>query len=352
MSGRPPARGGWRWPAEWESHRATWLSWPHNSDTWPGRLDRVVAAFATMVGHLVHHESVCIAVGDDALEESARKALRRSGVDPERNVSFHRIPTDDAWVRDHGPIFLVRDGSDGRERALADFRFDNWGGKYPGCARDDAVPRAVAKVLGLPRFEADFVLEGGSVDGDGAGSVLTTESCLLNPNRGPDRDRDTMERRLADWLGAERVLWLAGGIEGDDTDGHVDDVARFVAPGTVVAAVGREVSHPDHATLAENRRRLAGMSDARGARLVVVELPLPPRLVVEGAVCPASYVNFYLANRLALVPVFDAPSDARALAILGELLPGREIVGIPCADLVTGLGAIHCLTQQEPDVRD
>jgi agmatine deiminase len=233
-------------------------------------------------------------------------------------------------------------------RALCDFRFDNWGRKYPGWELDDAVPRHVEKVLGLPRFASDVVLEGGSIDGDGAGTVLTTESCLLNPNRGPGRTRERLERLLADFLGARRVLWLGDGIEGDDTDGHVDDIARFVAPGVVVAARCEDPADADHAPLAENLRRLRGMTDARGAALTVVELPMPPRLEHGGQRSPASHANFYLANGVALVPVFGGASDARALAILRELLPGREVVGIPSRELVSGFGAVHCVTQQEP----
>ena len=340
-----PAAQGYRWPAEWEPHRATWLSWPHNRETWPDCLDAAVASFVALVGALAPREAIEIGVGDEALEASARQALRRGGVDPDRNVRFHRYPTNDAWARDHGPIFLVRDGGG---RALCDFQFDNWGGKYPGHEPDDAVPGHVARILGLPRFACDVVLEGGGIDGDGLGTVLTTESCLLNPNRGGGRTRERMERLLAGFLGARRVLWLAEGIEGDDTDGHVDDVARFVAPGVVVAAVCPDAADPNHAPLAENRRRLAGMTDARGAALSIADLPMPPRLARHGHRSPASYANFYLANGVALVPTFGAPSDARALAILRELLPDREVTGIPCVELVSGLGAIHCVTQQEP----
>src|SRR5262249_13185087 len=241
---KTPASVGYRWPAEWEPHRATWLSWPHNPETWPESLHAVVESFAAIVRALVPHESVCIGVGDEALEARARAALARSGVDPE-GVTFHRCPTNDAWARDHGPIFVVRGDPPGR--AVLDFRFDNWGRKYPGWEADDAVPNRVARILGLPRFACDTVLEGGAIDGDGRGSVLTTESCLLNPNRGPERTRERMEGLLADSLGATRVLWLAGGIEGDDTDGHVDDVARFVAPGVVVAAVCEDAADPNRA---------------------------------------------------------------------------------------------------------
>ena len=340
-----PSQLGYRWPAEWERHRATWLSWPHNLETWPDALPAVRATFANFVHALTPHEAVEIGVADDAMEEIARAAIYAAGADPDRNVRFHRYPTTDAWCRDHGPIFVVKqDGS----RALCDFQFDNWGRKYPGWELDDAVPRHVEKILGLPRFASEVVLEGGGIDGDGQGTVLTTESCLLNPNRGSGRTRDAMERVLAEFLGARQVIWLGDGIEGDDTDGHVDDIARFVANGVVVAARCDDASDANFAPLAENRRRLASAHDVRGRALTVVDLPMPPRIEVAGHRSPASYANFYLANGVALVPVFEAKSDARALAILREVLPDREIVAIPCTELVSGFGAIHCVTQQEP----
>ena len=347
-----PAAQGYRWPAEWEPHRATWLSWPHNPETWPdpAHLAAVHAAFGAMVAALAPHEAVEIGAGDEALEETARAAIRAAGWDPDRNVRFHRWPTTDAWIRDHGPIFVTRgpNAASPATRALCDFRFDNWGRKYPGWELDDAVPRHVEKVLGLPRFASELVLEGGAIDGDGAGTVLTTEACLLNPNRGEGRTRERMERLLADFLGARHVLWLGDGIEGDDTDGHVDDVARFVAPGVVVAASCADPSDANHAPLAENLRRLRAASDARGAALSVVELPMPARLALGEQRSPASHANFYLANGVALVPVFGGASDARALAILRELLRGREVIGIPSTELVSGFGAVHCVTQQEP----
>jgi agmatine deiminase len=343
--GENPASLGYRWPAEWEPHRATWLSWPHNRETWPDCLPAVRATFGAMVAALAPREAVEIGVADARMEDTARAAIRAAGGDPDRNVRFHRYETNDAWCRDHGPIFVRRD--DGA-RALCDFRFDNWGRKYPGWELDDAVPRHVEKITGLPRFAADVVLEGGGIEGDGAGTVITTESCLLNPNRGPGRTRERMERVLAGFLGTRHVIWLGDGIEGDDTDGHVDDLVRFVAPGVVVAVACDDASDPNHAPLAENRRRLASARDAGGRALSVVELPMPPRLEMAGQRSPASHANFYLANGVALVPTFGGPSDARALAILRELLPGREVIGIPCAELVSGFGAIHCVTQQEP----
>lgn len=342
----PPAL---RWPAEWEPHAATWLAWPHNRETWPGRLRRAQGAYAVFVREIALREPVRLLVADGQMEGEARAALAAAGADRDR-VELHRIPTDDAWIRDYGPVFLVRPAqAAGRPaRAIADFGFDCWGRKYAPWEQDDAVPAAAARLLGLPRHRADFVLEGGSVDGDGAGTVLTTESCLLNANREEGRTREGMERRLSDWLGAERVLWLGAGIEGDDTDGHVDDVARFVAPATVVAAVCDDTSDPNHAPLAGNLARLRSMRDAAGRRLDVVPLPMPPRLEADGMRFPASYANFYLANGCALVPTFGVAEDARALAILRDLLPGREVVGVASSDLVAGLGALHCLSQQEP----
>jgi agmatine deiminase len=340
-----PAAQGWRWPAEWEPHAATWFSWPHNRETWPGRFEPIPGVFAEMVRALHVHELVRINVRDDAMEADARCVLVAHGVDVDRGVRFHHVPTNDSWARDHGAIFVVRDG----DLAALDFGFNSWGGKYGPWDLDDAVPRHMAASLGVARFDGRIVLEGGSIDGNGRGAVLTTASCLLNPNRGPGRTRETMEAVLAAYLGARHVLWLGDGIAGDDTDGHIDDVTRFVDAGTVVTAVEDDPADPNHAPLAANLARLRGMRDQDGKPLAVATLPMPPPVLVDGQRCPASYANFLLANGAALVPVFDAPQDARALAVLREVLPGREVIGIPSRELVFGLGAIHCLTQQVPD---
>lgn len=341
------AAAGYRWPAEWEPHRATWLAWPHNAETWPGRLDRVEQAFVSMVRALQGREQVCIQVESDPLAERVRRRLAEAGVDPDRGVELHAIPTDDAWVRDTGAVVVVRDGAEGHERASLDFVFDAWGGKYEPFVRDAEVGRRMAAAMGVPCHRVGLVLEGGSIDGNGEGMLLTTESCLLHPNRG-GRSRATLERMLGDVLGATRILWLSGAVAGDDTDGHVDDLARFVARDLVVAAYEPDRADANHLALATNLERLEGATLPDGRPLRVEKLPMPRPLVADGVRCPASYANFYLANGVALVPVFGVDEDERALSILAELLEGREVVAIPARDLVVGLGAVHCLTQQEP----
>ncbi|MCP5071588.1 MAG: agmatine deiminase family protein [bacterium] len=344
---KTPRELGLRWPAEWEPHRATWLVWPHNRSTWPGRLEGAEQAFVEMVRALHGVEEVCIGVQDEAHGERVAKLLAQAG--PSDGQTLKVIPTNDAWVRDHGPVFLT--DTDGEVHAV-DFRFDAWGKKYPPWELDDAVAAQISELRGTPCHRADFVLEAGSVDGNGAGTILTTASCLLGDNRRlpgePKRSIERMQQRLRDWLGAECVLWLGEGIVGDDTDGHVDDIARFVSELVVVAAVEPDPSDANHAPLAENLDRLQRMRDARGRPFDVVPLPMPPPVFVDGLRCPASYANFYLANDVALVPVFGSPSDERALDVLREVLPDRQLAPIPARDLVLGLGACHCVTQQEP----
>ncbi len=340
----PPGRQGFRMPAEWAPHAATWLAWPHKEASWPGRLDRIPPVFARMAALLASGERVEINVNDAAMESAARAALAAAAAPLDR-IRFHRFPTDDAWVRDHGPIFVNH--ADGAQ-AILDWEYNAWGGKYPPYELDNQIPARIASLLGLPRFEPGMVLEGGSIDVDGEGTLLTTEACLLNPNRNPSLSRVAIETRLRDTLGVERILWLGDGIAGDDTDGHVDDCARFAAPGIVVAAVEPDTADANHAPLRDNLQRLRSLRDARGRRLELFTLPMPPPLEYEGQRVPASYANFYIANGIVLMPAFQCARDEAAARVLESLFPGRAIAPVEARDLVWGLGACHCLTQQQP----
>jgi agmatine deiminase len=337
--------GAWRWPAEWEPHRATWLAWPHKEASWPGILERIPPLFVEMVRALTTGERVEILVRDEADEARVRALLESAAVGSSR-VGLHRIPTDDAWIRDHGPTFVLRPTGGALE--AVDWGYNAWGGKYPPWDQDVKVAGRIAELLGVERHDGGMILEGGSIDGDGDGTLLTTESCLLNPNRNPELSREDIEERLRRFLGARRILWLGDGIVGDDTDGHVDDLTRFVAPGIVVTVVEDDPADANHRALEDNLRRLETMEDARGRRLTVVKLPMPAPVVWEGQQLPASYANFYVGNAVVLVPVFADPRDDEALDTLARLFPGRRVVPIPARDLVWGLGACHCLTQQEP----
>jgi agmatine deiminase len=334
-------------PAEWEAHRGTWLSWPHKEASWPGAFEPIPGIFAQIVGHLVPQEEVHINVGDAELEASARDVLRAAGISTTR-VFFHRHPTDDAWCRDHGPIFVERREGGRAEPVILDWGYNAWGGKYPPYDQDDVVPTRIAAELELPVIAPGMVLEGGSIDVNGAGTLLTTEQCLLNPNRNPELTRGDIEAALRDFLGARHILWLGQGIEGDDTDGHIDDLTRFVNPVTVVTAVEDDPRDANYEPLRANLERLRGMTDQDGGPLRVVALPMPPPLYREGQRLPASYANFYIGNGAVLLPGFEPGRDARARAVLQDLFPTRPVAVINCADLVWGLGAIHCVTQQWP----
>lgn len=344
-----PAALGYRMPAEWAPHQATWLSWPHNTETWPDELDRVETTMCRCVAALAPHETVHINVRDEAHERHVRELLNEAGVTG--NVRLHHIPTNDAWIRDHGAIFVVRDDEHGRSLAATDWGFNSWGGKYPPWDDDNRVPAQMANLLHVPRFESDIILEGGSIDVNGAGVLLTTEQCLLNPNRNPHLTREDIEARLRAYLGVEKVLWLGEGIVGDDTDGHVDDITRFVSEDTILTVVEEDMTDENGPILQENLRMLRSMTNVDGKPFNIVTLPMPAPVVIKGERMPASYANFYIANGIVILPTYrDAVNDAKAQDVLQRLFPERRVVPIDFTDVIWGLGAIHCLTQQVPSI--
>ena len=345
-------------PAEWEPHRATWLVWPHNRADWDVKTSAVEWCFVDIVRHLAGGERVGIICPSAAVARRAETRLARGGVDLSA-VDGLVAATNRSWIRDSGPIFVSRPADGGRDEiAATDWRFTGWA-RYPSCGRDDALPRRLARHLGVRRFaptvrvagrRRHMVLEGGSIDVNGEGLLLTTEACLLGETqpRNPGATRGALEECLRSHLGVRRVLWLGEGIAGDDTHGHVDDVARFVAADTVVAAWEPDPGDANHAPLADNLARLRAMRDLRGRPLRVVALPMPRPVLFDGVRLPASYLNFYIANRAVLVPTFNDPADRVALDRLAALFPQREVIGIHAGDLILGLGAVHCVTQQEP----
>lgn len=345
MTSQTPAALGYRMPAEWEPHAATWLSWPRREGiSFPDSFDRVLPTLRAMVEALVESEKVCVNVCNGAHEAEAREVLR--GLPMER-ISFHSIPTNEPWCRDHGPIFLTRDLDP--KLAIVDWDYNAWGNKYPPFDLDEVVPTRLAQVLNVPVFYPRMILEGGAIDVNVAGALLTTESCLLNPNRNPNLRREEIEQRLRDFLGMREILWLGDGIAGDDTDGHIDDLARFVSERTVVTVVEENRDDENYAPLQDNLARLRRMKIG-GRKIDIVTLPMPKKIVREGLRLPASYANFYIANTCVLVPTFADSADEVALSILRDCFPHRRVIGIDCRELIWGLGTFHCLTQQQPRV--
>jgi agmatine deiminase len=363
MMNETPRKLGYRMPAEWEPHQATWLAWPHNPEDWPGKFQAIPWLYAEIVRLLTAHEQVHLLVENAKAEERATSILARAGANLDQ-VSFHLWPTNRGWTRDSGPIFVKN--AEGRV-AITNWRFNAWA-KYSDWQLDDRIPDRVAEVLGLPAWEPSvrlaegvsgptaaqrIVLEGGSIDTNGVGLLLTTEECLLSDiqQRNPGVSREQLERVFSDFLGIDQVIWLGRGVAGDDTHGHIDDIARFVGPTMIVAAVEPDSSDPNHAPLAENLSRLKAARTLDGKPFDLVELPLPRPVVFRGQRLPASYANFYIANNLVLVPTFHDPHDRLALNTLAEVFPDREVIGIHSVDLVWGLGTLHCMTQQQPAAR-
>ncbi|HKW99905.1 MAG TPA: agmatine deiminase family protein [Bryobacteraceae bacterium] len=334
-----PRELGFRMPAEWEPHAATWIAWPHNRDDWPGRFAPVPWVYGEIVSKLARVERVRVIVEDRDEEQGARRILKKTGTDLDA-VEFFAWPTDRVWTRDFGPIF-VRNAQG--QVAVTNWRFNGWA-KYDNWKRDNAVTAKLARRLRMREWQPGLVLEGGSIDVNGRGLMLTTEECLLSPvqARNPGLGRAQIEKALRDYLGVQRVIWLRNGIAGDDTHGHIDDLARFVSRDTVVIVSEPDKSDPNYELLRENLR-LLGREPLR-----VVKLPMPRPVIFNGQRLPASYANFYIANKLVLAPTFNDPADRVALTTLARLFPDREVVGIHSTELVWGLGTLHCMTQQQP----
>ena len=346
-----PRQLGYRWPAEWEPHKGTWLAWPHNRETWPGAFDQIPPIFQQLVETLLRWEPVHLLAAEPEIATAAHGWLDRLAAVAPHPLHWHDIGTNDAWMRDYGPTFLLPATSKatGREPVGIDWPYNAWGGKYLPCELDQQAASKVLDQLQIECFQPPLVLEGGAIDGNGAGTLITTESCVLNPNRNPGWTRTMAEEIFSDYLSVDQVIWLNGHIlAGDDTDGHVDQLVRFVGPATVVAAVCDDQHDPGFQALAENLQRLQKTSLVSGKTLEVIPLPLPSPVTRGEYRLPASYCNFLVANGGLIVPQFDDPNDRVACHILQDCFPGREVVGLPSSALVWGLGAVHCLSQQQP----
>ncbi|HEY1921142.1 MAG TPA: agmatine deiminase family protein [Tepidisphaeraceae bacterium] len=345
-----PASLGYTFPPEWAPHEGTWFSWPRPEGiSFPDKYHTVPENLARIFAEIAPREKVHINVPNANYERIAKQQLTEHGCSL-RNIFFHHIKTNESWCRDHGPAFVIRRNRGGRrEKAIVDWAFNAWGGKYPPYDDDDAVPTRIAEQLKLPIFYPGIVMEGGAVDFNGAGTILTTTDCLLNKNRNPDLSKPQIEKYLKDYYGQQKICWLTGGIAGDDTDGHVDDLARFISPTKIVIAIENDPKDENYRILRSARRQLDKLTDQNGRPFEIVEIPMPRPMVHDGQRMPATYVNFYFVNGALLVPTYrDRRNDRAALKILQQHLPRHKVIGIDCVELIWGLGAIHCLSQQQP----
>lgn len=343
-----PKSLGYYFPAEFAQHDAMWLSWPHKEASWPGKLDSIFPSYVQFIKVVSLTEKVCINVLDTTMQNEATNMLKAVGVDLSK-INFFLHPTNDAWCRDHGPAFLIRNNNE-QPKAIVDWNINAWGGKYPPFDLDDIIPTKIANVLKLPLFYPNIIMEGGSVDFNGAGTVLTSTCCLLNPNRNPHLNQAQIEKYLCDYYGVQQVLWVSEGIVGDDTDGHIDDTVRFVNEDTVLTVVETNKHSDNFGLLQQNLKELKAMRLLNGQQLNIVELPMPADVIYEGQMLPASYANFYISNGHVVVPTYRCEQDDKALQIIQSCFPTREVVGIDSTDIIWGLGSFHCLSQQEPSV--
>jgi agmatine deiminase len=335
---------GYYFPPEWYPHRATWLSWPHKEESWPGKIHTIYPRYAEFIEYLTLGEEVCINVLNDEMQRDATEMLSKTNADLSK-IKFYHHPTNDAWCRDHGPSFLIH--PDGH-KAILDWGFNAWGGKYPPFDLDDVIPSLIAKELKLPCYYPGIIMEGGAVEFNGAGTVLTSRSCLLNKNRNPHLNQEQIERYLMDYYHVDQVLWVSDGIIGDDTDGHIDDTVRFVNEDTVLTVLETDQSDENYPILQQNFKELRDMRLIDGRSLNIIELPMPDPVIYEDQYLPASYANFYIANKHVIVPTYRCAKDDEALAIIQSCFPDRVTVGIDSTDIIWGLGSFHCLSQQEP----
>jgi len=346
MNSLTPRQRGYYFPAEFYPHRATWLSWPHKEASWPGKIEAIYDVYSHFVKLLAEGERVCINVNDEKMKAAAENHLKAAEADLAQ-IDFFIHPTDDAWCRDHGPAFLIHPKE--KKKLIVDWDYNAWGGKYPPFDKDDLIPTLIGKALGWEVVYPGIIMEGGSVEFNGKGTLLTTASCLLNKNRNPHLSKKEIETYLLDYYGVEQILWLEDGIAGDDTDGHIDDLTRFVNEDTVVTVIEESRSDENYEPLKKNNKLLSGMRLLNGKQLTVAEMPMPHKVTYEDQRLPASYANFYISNKYVIVPTYrDERNDAKALEILQKCFPTRKAVGLDSTDLIWGLGSFHCLSQQEP----
>ena len=344
-----PKELGYYFPAEFAPHDATWLSWPHKEASWPGKINTIYPAYCEFILEVTRGEKVCINVNDEAMKNFATEKLLEASADLSK-IEFFFHPTNDAWCRDHGPAFLVNPRLEQNKKIIIDWGYNAWGNKYPPYDLDDVIPTLIGKHYGLPVYHPGIVMEGGSVEFNGSGTLLTSTACLLNPNRNPHLNRQQIETYLQNYYGVEQILWVDEGIEGDDTDGHIDDTVRFVNADTVLTVVEEDTNDENYALLQRNLKQLTQMRLLNGKQLNIIELPMPGKLEYEGQRLPCSYANFYIANKSVIVPVFKSQNDDKALQIIQQCFPDRAVIGIDSRDIIWGLGSFHCLSQQEPTI--
>ncbi len=342
-----PRELGYKFPAEWEKHTATWLSYPHNEASWPGKIHTIFPYYHSFIREVAKGEAVHINVTDTVMADAVTKALAEAGTNMDQ-IFIHLHPTNDAWCRDHGPAFLIRPGKE-QPKAIVSWEYNGWGGKYPA-ELDNQIPDRIARLLNVPAFYPGIVMEGGSVDFNGKGTVITTTSCLLNKNRNPRLTQSEIEKFLIDFYGVEQVLWLGEGIEGDDTDGHIDDLTRFINEDTVVTVVEHSKSDANYKPLLDNLKALSKFRLPNGKQLNIIELPMPEPMHYENQRLPVSYANFYIANAGIMLPVYGCKNDEKAVSILEEHIKDRPVIPLDSIEIIWGLGSWHCLSQQEPEV--